>query len=134
MALNEITVKEDLSNIEILNQVEEMMKCIESAEMREMKKSGDVGKYKAELQKRFHHLNGRYPQIFNMVLMNERTFDIDKLKWMLNMLDRTKDGTYSRDQADKIVAFKEFDTYVKPKIDYEKEKENMDKKRIHQLH
>lgn len=129
MALNEITVKEDLSNIDILNNVEEMLKCIESKEMRALKKEGDVGKYKAELIKRFTHLNGRYPQIFNMIMMYERTFDIEKLKWMLNMLDKTKDGTYSRDQADKIVAFKEFDTYIKPKIDYEKERETMELKR-----
>lgn len=129
MALNEITVKEDLTNAGILESVNSMLETIETSEFRALKRGNDIGKYKGELVKKFPHLHGRYPQIFNMVMMNERTFDIDKLKWMLQMLDQTRNGQVTREQADKIVAFKEFDTYVKPKIDYEKEREGLDAKR-----
>jgi hypothetical protein len=129
MALNEITVKEDLTNVQILDQVRDMQSYIETPEMRTVKRN-DIGKYKGELAKKFPHLQGRYPQIFNMVMINERTFDIEKLKWMLDMLDQTRSNAITRDEADKIVAFKEFDTYIKPKIDYEKEREGLDAKRV----
>ena len=129
MALNEITVKQDMSNLEILDTVEEMLKSIESEEMRKMKRE-DVGNYNAELAKRFPHLKGRYPQIFNMTMMYERTFDINKLKWMLHMLDQRKSGAVSADVSDNRVVYSQFDEYVVPKIDYEKEKEGMENKRL----
>ena len=129
MALNEITVKQDLSNIDILDNVESMLQCIESEELRKIKRE-DVGKYNAELGKRFPHLKGRYPQIFNMVMMYERTFDLQKLRWMLDMLDKRKSGAMSETTSDNRVVYSQFDEYVVPKIDYEKEKEGMDKKRM----
>lgn len=126
MALNEITIEEDLSNDEILKRVEDMLIHIETPAMRKLKHK-DVAEYKFELQKAFPHLNGRYPQIFLMVMMYERTFDIDKLKWMLQMLNKRKTGELSSDQADNIVSFRQFDEHIKTKIDYEKEREGIER-------
>ena len=122
MALNEITVEEDLKNIEILDKVEEMLACIETPEMRKLKRN-DVNQYAYELEKHFPHLKGRYPQIFNMVMMYERTFDLEKLKWMLAMFDKRNSGELTAQEADNVVSFRQFDDHVKSKIDYEKEHE-----------
>ena len=126
MALNEITVSEDLTNSEIMTRIEEMMSCIETSELRKVKRT-DVGKYRSELEKRFPHLAGRYPQIFTMVMMYERTFDMDKMRWMLDMLDKRKSGSITAEQSDNAVSFRQFDEHVSNKIDYEKERENLDK-------
>lgn len=128
MALNEITVKEDLSNLEILSRIENMMQCIETPEMRKIKKR-DVSEYSAKLGKEFPHLKGRYPQIFNMVMLYERTFDIEKMKMMLNVLDMKKSGQLTSQQADNTITFSQFDEYVKDKIDYEKERETFEQVR-----
>ncbi len=129
MALNEITVAQDLSNLDIMDNIEQMLLSIESADMRKLKRE-DVGKYNSELAKQYPHLKGRYPQIFNMVLMYERTFDIQKLRWMISVLDQRRSGQMSEDVSDNRVVYKQFDEYVVPKIDYEKEKEGMEKKRL----
>lgn len=125
MALNEITVNENLSNAEIIEKVEEMLTCIETPEMRRLKR-GDIQQYTSELEKHFPHLKGRYPQIFTMVMMYERTFDIDKLKWMLTMLDKRRNGEITEQQSDNVVSFKQFEDFAKDKIDYEKEKEGLE--------
>jgi hypothetical protein len=126
MALNEITITEDLTNDEILARIEEMMSCIESKELRKLKRT-DVGNYRDELEKRFPHLAGRYPQIFSMVMMYERTFDMQKMRWMLQMLDKRKSGEVSEQDADNAVSFRQFDEHVRDKIDYEKEREGIEK-------
>lgn len=128
MALNEITVKEDLSNIEIVSRIEEMMDCIESPELRALKRT-DVGKYHSELKRRFPHLCGRYPQIFKMVMMYERTFDMEKMKWMLGVFDKRKTGELSEQQSDNMVSFRQFDENIRDKIDFEKERSNIEQAR-----
>ena len=129
MALNEITVQEDLNNLEIISRAEEMMTCIETPELRKLKRGADIEKYVIELSKRYPHLKGRYPQIFNMVMMYERTFDMNKLKWMLQMLDKRKDGSITPEESDNQVSFRQFDEHVRPSIDYEKEREGLEKAR-----
>lgn len=128
MALNEITVQENLANIDILKRVDEMLLCIETTEMRKIKRK-DVLEYAHELEKRFPHLKGRYPQIFSMVMMYERTFDISKLKWMLQLLNKRQTGELTEQQADNQVSFRQFDEHIKPNIDYEKEREGVEKAR-----
>ena len=128
MALNEITVEEDLNNLQILDKIEDMMACIETTEMRKIKRR-DVTEYANDLEKKFPHLKGRYPQIFKMVMMYERTFDTTKLKWMLGILDKRKNGEMTKEQADNKVSFRQFDEHVKPKIDYDREREGVEKAR-----
>lgn len=128
MALNEITVAENLSNIDIMSRIEDMMICIETSEMRKIKRR-DIAEYSAELEKRFPHLKGRYPQIFSMVMMYERTFDIEKMKWMLQMLDKRRAGELTPEQADNKVSFRQFDEHIKPNIDFEREREGVEKAR-----
>lgn len=126
MALNEITVKEDLANVEIITRIGEMMDCIETSELRKLKRT-DVGRYRSELAKRFPHLEGRYPQIFKMVMMYERTFDIEKMSWMLGILDKRRTKEVSDQESDNIVSFRQFDENIRDKIDFEKERENIDR-------
>lgn len=126
MALNEITVQEDLANLEIMTRIEEMLSCIETNELRKLKHT-DVGNYRCELEKRFPHLHGRYPQIFTMVMMYERTFDMEKMKWMLEMLDKRRSGEITPQESDNVVSFRQFDEHVRSKIDYEKERDNVER-------
>lgn len=126
MALNEITIKDDLTNDEILSRIEDMMACIETPDLRKLKRT-DVGNYRGELEKRFPHLAGRYPQIFSMVMMYERTFDMNKMRFLLDMLHKRQTGEVSEMESDNAVSFKNFDDHVKDKIDYEKEREGMER-------
>jgi len=126
MALNEITILEDLTNDDIITRIHEMMDVIETPELRKLKRT-DVGRYRIELEKRFPHLAGRYPQIFIMVMMYERTFDMNKMKWMLEMLDKRKTGELTVEQSDNVVSFNQFDEHVRTKIDYDKERENVER-------
>ena len=126
MALNEITVSEDLTNPELMVRIEEMLSCIETSELRKLKRT-DVGKYRCELEKRYPHLCGRYPQIFTMIMMYERTFDMEKMRWMLEILDKRKSGEMTADQSDNAVSFRQFDENVRSKIDFEKEREGIER-------
>ena len=126
MALNQVKNEDRLESSEIWSLAQNMLNTVKTKELSELKKQ-DVGKYANELESRNKKLKDHYPGIFNMILLDEGSFDFEKLKWMLSVLGQRKTGQLSNQESDNMVTFRQFDEEVKPKIDWDKEKPNYEK-------
>lgn len=118
---NEIKSNENLDGETIMGLVYEMQEAIKERAMVQMKLR-NADEYIAHMQERFKKLNDRYPGIFQMIITREGDIDINRLKWMLDMVDNIHSGHIEKDVADKQVGAHLFNTYVDQHIDHDLEK------------
>lgn len=123
MSLEEVKNEERLSNSEIRTNVQSMLSYIKSEDCRNLKKI-DQNLYLTTLEEKYSDFKDRYPGLFKNIMLSGENFDEQKLEWMLKLLEQRDQGQITPDHADKTVVFREFNTHVKDKIDWEKEKTN----------
>ena len=67
----------------------------------------------AKYTTRYPEIFERYPSIINKVTQ-ETEFDVDRLLWMIGVLQRVEDNSMSKHEADIEVGEKLVDVHVKP--------------------
>jgi hypothetical protein len=123
MSLEEVRNEERLNSDTLEDVVYQMLEYIKSDDARQLKRA-DKKIYVSTLERKFSDFQDRYPKLFQMVMIEEENFDLQKFTWMLNLLDQRNEGRIAPDVSDKKMVFREFNEHVKDKIDWEKEKAN----------
>jgi len=123
MSLEEVKNEERMNTDKLEDVVYQMLEYIKSDDAKQLKRA-DKEIYVSTLETKFSDFQDRYPKLFQMVMIDEENFDLQKFTWMLNLLDQRNEGKITADVSDKKMVFRSFNEHVKDKIDWEKEKAN----------
>ena len=80
-------------------------------------KKNNYALYRTNLIEKFEDFFQKYPSLFNMIIDNPTTFEIEKLINMLNMKEKIDNNEITSESASVQVGQEYYDEYVKEKVD-----------------
>jgi hypothetical protein len=104
------------SSEEIIRQVYKILDECNTKHNRKIRKS-DVHEFRKNMFLKFNSFAGNYPVLFEMIITQIETFDINKLIELLKLKTDVENNKINYDSASKYIGQKYFDQYAKPVLD-----------------
>lgn len=106
----------DLSNDEIYSTVQKIIEYALRPRMQQLMTTKPA-EYNRELQTTFQEFLDKCPALFFSIMDNPKTFDLRRLREMLDKRKQIIEKKITQEEADKEMGQKYYDEFVKPHVD-----------------